>query len=307
MTTSTTIIDCDPGNDDAIALLLAMASPEVALAAITVVAGNVGIEHTATNALEIVELAGREVPVFAGAARPLLHKLVTAAHIHGATGMQGLALPKPRRGLGAVNAVDHIRATLRAAPPRSVTLCAVGPLTNLALALATEPTIAAGIARIVLMGGGIALGNTTPAAEFNIYVDPHAAQIIFGSGVPIVMVPIDCTHQALATKPRVAAIRALGTPPAHAVADLMEAYTPREKFNYQGSPVHDACAVAYLIRPELMSGRECRVEIDISEGPSRGRTVVDWWGKRDDANALVLDRIDADGFFALLTERLARY
>lgn len=303
----TTIIDCDPGNDDAIALLLAMASPEIALSAITVVAGNVGIERTAINALEIVELADREVPVFAGASRPLLHKLVTAPHIHGATGMQGLALPKPRHGLSPVNAVDHIRATLRAAAPRSVTLCAVGPLTNLALALAVEPTIVAGIARIVLMGGGIALGNTTPAAEFNIYVDPHAARIVFGAGAPIVMVPIDCTHQALATRRRVAAIRALDNPPAHAVADLMEAYTPREKFDYQGSPVHDACAVAYLIKPELMSGRECRVVIDTTDGPSRGRTVVDWWGARDGANALVLDRIDADGFFALLTERLARY
>jgi purine nucleosidase len=303
----TTIIDCDPGNDDAIALLLALASPEIALSAITVVAGNVGIERTVINALEIVELAGRDVPVFAGATRPLVNTLVTAAHIHGATGMQGLVLPRPRQAASPVHAVDHIRAALRAAAPRSVTLCAVGPLTNLALALAVEPTIVAGIARIVLMGGGIALGNTTPAAEFNIYVDPHAAHIVFGAGVPIVMLPIDCTHQALATKPRVAAIRALDNPPAHAVADLMEAYTPREKFNYEGSPVHDACAVAYLIKPELMSGRECRVAIDTTDGPSRGRTIVDWWGAREGANALVLDRIDAEGFFALLTERLARY
>src|SRR5262249_55083531 len=288
-----TIIDGDPGTDAAIALSLAMASPEIVLSAITVVAGNVGIERTAINALEIVELAGRDVPVFAGAVRPMVNTLVTAAHIHGATGMQGLALPKQRQALWPVHAVDHIRATVRAAAPRSVTLCAVGPLTNLALALATEPAIAAGIARIVLMGGGVALGNTTPAAEFNIYVDPHAAQIVFGAGVPIVMVPIDCMHQALATKPPLPPIRALANPPEHAVADLMEASTPREEFNYQGSPVHDACAVAYLIRPDLMSGRECRVVIDTTDGPSRGRTVVDWWGKRDAANALVLDRIDA--------------
>src|SRR5262249_18467369 len=235
-----TIIDGDPGTDAAIALSLAMASPEIVLSAITVVAGNVGIERTAINALEIVELAGRDVPVFAGAVRPMVNTLVTAAHIHGETGMQGLVLPKPRQALSPVHAVDHIRATLRGAAPRSVTLCAVGPLTNLALALATEPAIATGIARIVLMGGGIALGNTAPAAEFNIYVDPHAAQIVFGAGAPVVMVPIDCTHQALATKSRVAAIRALDNAPAHAVADLMEAYSPREKFNYEGSPVHDA-------------------------------------------------------------------
>lgn len=302
----TTIIDCDPGNDDAIALLLAMASPEVALDAITVVAGNVGIERTATNALEIVELAGREVPVHAGATRPLLRPLVTAPHIHGETGMQGLVLPKPRRALSPVHAVDHIRATLRAAAPRSVTLCAVGPLTNLALAIATEPAIVAGIARIVVMGGAIGLGNTTPAAEFNIFVDPHAAAIVFGAGAPVVMVPIDLTHRAVATGPRIAAIRALDNAPAHAVADLMEAYPAREKFDYQGGPVHDACAVAYLVKPALMSGRECHVAIDTGDGPSRGRTVVDWWGKGA-ANALVLDRIDADGFFALLTERLARY
>jgi purine nucleosidase len=302
----TTIIDCDPGNDDAIALLLAMASPEVALAAITVVAGNVGIERTATNALEIVELAGREVPVHAGAARPLLRPLVTAPHIHGESGMQGLVLPKPRRALSPVHAVDHIRATLRAAPPRSVTLCAVGPLTNLALAIATDPAIVAGVARIVMMGGAVGLGNTTPAAEYNIFVDPHAAAIVFGAGAPIVMVPIDLTHQAIATAGRVAAMRALGNAPAHAVADLMEAYPARAKFDYAGGPVHDACAVAYLVRPELMAGRECQVTIDTSDGPSRGRTVVDWWGKGR-PNALVLDRIDAEGFFALLTERLARY
>jgi purine nucleosidase len=303
----TTIIDCDPGNDDAIALLLAMASPEIALSAITVVAGNVGVERTAINALEIVELAGRDVPVFAGAARPLIHALVTAAHIHGETGMQGLVLPRPRQALSPVHAVDHIRAVLRAAPARSVTLCPVGPLTNIALVLATEPALASAIKAIVLMGGAIGLGNTTPAAEFNIYVDPHAAQIVFASGAPIVMVPLELTHQALATAPRVAAIRAIANAPAQAVADLLDAHTPREKFGFQGGPVHDACAVGYLVRPELMSGRECRVTIDTTDGPSRGRTIVDWWGRGAAANALVLDRIDADGFFALLTERLGRY
>jgi len=302
----TTIIDCDPGNDDAIALLLAMASPEVALHSITVVAGNVGIERTTANALEIVELAGGEVPVHAGAERPLLGELVTAPHIHGETGMQGLRLPRPRRTSAPVHAVDHIRATLRAAPPRSVTLCAVGPLTNLALAIATEPAIVAGLARIVVMAGAIGLGNTTPAAEFNVFVDPHAAAIVFGAGVALVMVPIDLTHQAIATPARIAAIRALDNKPACAVADLMDAYPAREKFAYDGGPVHDACAVAYLIRPALMSGRECRVAIETGDGPSRGRTIVDWWGKGT-PNALVLDRIDADGFFALLTERLARY
>jgi len=208
---ATVIIDCDPGNDDAIALLLALASPEIEVAAITVVAGNVGLDHTARNARAVAELARHPVPVYAGAVKPLLRPPLDAAHIHGETGLKGAELPAPVRALGPGTAADFLRATLRAAAPRSVTLCALGPLTNLALALAIEPAIAAGIARIVLMGGAIGLGNTSPAAEFNMIADPHAAAIVFAAGVPIVMVPIDLTHQAIATGPRVAAIRATGT------------------------------------------------------------------------------------------------
>lgn len=303
---ATVIIDCDPGNDDAIALLLALASPEIEVAAITVVAGNVGLDHTARNARAVAELARHPVPVYAGAVKPLLRPPLDAAHIHGETGLKGAELPAPVRALGPGTAADFLRATLRAAAPRSVTLCALGPLTNLALALAIEPAIAAGIARIVLMGGAIGLGNTSPAAEFNMIADPHAAAIVFAAGVPIVMVPIDLTHQAIATGPRVAAIRATGTASAAFAAALMTAYPAREKFAFAGGPVHDACAVAWLVRPDLMHGRDCRVAIDTGEGPSRGRTLVDWWGRRETPNALVLNHIDADGFFELLRERLAR-
>ncbi len=303
---ATTIIDCDPGNDDAIALLLALASPEIEVAAITVVAGNVGLGHTSRNARAVAELARHPVPVYEGAVKPLLRPALDAAHIHGDTGLKGATPPPPTRAPAAGHAADHLRAVLRAAAPRSVTLCALGPLTNLALALAIEPAIAQGIARIVLMGGAIGLGNTTPAAEFNILADPHAAAIVFAACVPIVMVPIDLTHQAIATAPRIAAIRAIGTAPARLAADLMAGYPPRAKFAFAGGPVHDACAVAYLVRPALMSGRDCRVTIDVGEGPSCGRTLVDWWGRHDAPNALVLNTIDADGFFDLLRERLAR-
>ncbi|MBL8837627.1 MAG: nucleoside hydrolase, partial [Alphaproteobacteria bacterium] len=260
---ATTIIDCDPGNDDAIALLLALASPEIAVAAITVVAGNVGLDHTSRNARAVAELAGHPVPVHDGAVKPLLRPAPDASHIHGDTGLKGATLPPPSRAPAPGSAADHLRAVLRAAPRRSVTICALGPLTNLALALAIEPGIADGIARIVLMGGAIGLGNTTPAAEFNILADPHAAAIVFAAGAPIVMVPIDLTHQAIATAPRIAAIRAVGTAPARLAADLMAGYPPRAKFGFAGGPVHDACAVAYLVRPELMSGRDCRVTIDV--------------------------------------------
>lgn len=304
------IIDCDPGIDDAIALLLAMASPEdVELLGVTVVGGNVGVERTLTNALAIVELAGRTVPVIAGADRPMVVDLHTAAHIHGEGGLRGADLPPPTRRAEAGHAVDWLRATLRTAAPGSVTLCAIGPLTNVALALLLEPGIRTALDRIVLMGGAIGLGNVTPAAEFNIYVDPHAAHVVFGSGVPVVVVPLDLTHKAITNPARVAAIKAAGGPVARAVGGILDAYPSKAKFGGDGGPIHDACAVAWILRPEMMAGRDCHVRIDTSDGPSRGRTLVDWWGgtRNGPANALVLDRIDDVAFFDLLTERLARY
>jgi len=307
MAPRTVILDCDPGTDDAVALLLALASPEeIALEAITVVGGNVGLERTVANTLALVELARAEVPVFAGAARPLLGDFVNETRVHGESGLRGADLPPPSRARTPGIAADRLRALLRDAAPRSVTLVAIGPLTNLALAFATEPACLSAIREIAIMGGAIALGNVTPAAEFNIYNDPEAAGIVFASGVPITLVPLDLTHQALATAARIEAIRAAGTRAARTVAGILSAFPPSVKFEGTGFPVHDPCAVAWLIRPDLMSGKACHVAIDTTQGPSRGRTVIDWWGAKQTPNAMVLNRLDADGLFALLAERLAR-
>lgn len=305
------IIDTDPGQDDAIAILLALASPELEVIGITTVAGNVPLELTSKNARKVCELAGRpDIPVFAGAIRPLVRHLVTAEHVHGKTGLDGPVLPEPAMPLQERNAVDYIVETLMAEPERSVTLCPLGPLTNIALALNREPRIAVRIREIVLMGGGYSEGgNVTPAAEFNIHVDPHAADIVYRAGVPIVMMPLDVTHKPRTSKARVGAIRALGTPVGLATAQMLE-FAERfdiEKYGSDGGPLHDPCVIAYLVKPELFSGRMCNVEIEISSELTMGMTVVDWWGVTErQKNAMVIRDIDSDAFYALLTERLGR-
>ncbi|MFU1476761.1 nucleoside hydrolase [Roseovarius sp. C7] len=306
------IIDTDPGQDDAVAILLALACPdELELLAITCVAGNVPLALTARNARMICELAGRsDIPVFAGCDRPLGRALVTAEHVHGKTGLDGPDLPPPTMPLQETHAVDHLIATLRDHPPGTVTLCPLGPLTNIASALQKAPDIATRIRRIVLMGGAyFAVGNVTPAAEFNIHVDPQAADIVLKSGIDITMVPLDLTHQALVTEPRNAAFRALGTPVGLAVAQMTEFFEryDREKYGSPGAPLHDPCVIAYLLRPDLFSGRHVNVEIETSSELTMGMSVADWWGVTDrPPNATFLGQIDADGFFSLLTERLAR-
>ena len=305
------IIDTDPGQDDAIAILLALASPELDLLGITTVAGNVPLPLTSRNARIVLELANRrEIPVHAGAERPLLRPLVTAEFVHGKTGLDGPALPEPTMPLTEGHAVDFIIRTLLEREPGTVTLCPLGPLTNIALALAKEPRIAARIQQIVLMGGGyFEGGNITPAAEFNFYVDPHAAALVFQSGVPIVMAPLDVTHQALTTRARVAAIRAIGTPLAEAVAQWMEFFErfDEQKYGQEGGPLHDPCVIAWLLRPALFSGRHCHVAIETQSELTLGMSVVDWWGVTGKpVNARVLGGIDADGFYALIAERLAR-
>ena len=305
------IIDCDPGHDDALAILLALASPEeLEVLAITTVAGNVPLALTAANARNVVELAGRrDLPVHAGCARPLVRELVTAEYVHGRTGLDGADLPAPTLPLAEAHAVDALIELLRARPPGSVTLCTLGPLTNVALALLKAPDIAPRLRQIVLMGGAIGEGNITPAAEFNIYVDPHAAKLVFEAGVPLTMLGLDVTHQALVTPARLAAIRALGTPVSAAVGGLLEFYNvyDQTRRGRPGAPLHDPCTIAWLLRPELFSGRACHVAIETRGEHTLGRTVVDWSGRLEaPANAMVIDRIDADGFFALLTERLAR-
>ena len=304
------IIDTDPGQDDAVAILLALASPEIDLLGITTVAGNVPLALTEVNARKICDLAGRQdVPVFAGADRPLQRELVTAEHVHGRTGLDGPDLPDPVTPLQDEHAVDFIVDTLRAEPAGSITIAPVGPLTNIALALRKAPDIAPRIKQIVMMGGGyFEGGNITPAAEFNIYVDPEAAAEVFAAGIPITMMPLDVTHKVLTTTARTDAIRATGTRTAIAVAEMLVFFErfDEEKYGSDGGPLHDPCTVAWMLRPEMFSGRHCNVEIETRSELTMGMTVIDWWqvsGRPH--NAFVVGGVDADAFFALVTERLA--
>lgn len=306
------IIDTDPGQDDAVAILLALASPEdLDVLGITAVAGNVPLPLTQKNARIVCELAGKpEVKVFAGCDAPLQRKLVTAEHVHGKTGLDGPQIEAPTMPLQDGHAVDFIVKTLRDAPENTVTLCPLGPLTNIALALQEAPDIAPRIQEIVLMGGGyFEGGNITPTAEFNIFVDPEAASIVFKSGVPITVMPLDVTHKALTTKPRIQAFRDMGTK----VGDMVAAWTDfferfdMEKYGSEGAPLHDPCVIAYLIRPELFTGRHINVEIETDSPLTLGMTVADYWRVTDRAaNAMFMQDIDAEGFYALLTDRLAR-
>jgi len=305
------IIDTDPGQDDAVAILLALASPELDVLGITAVAGNVPLPLTEKNAQIVCELAGRpDIKIFAGCDAPLERPLVTAEYVHGKTGLDGPTLPDPTMGLQTQHAVDFIIETLRAAPPDTVTLCPLGPLTNIATAFQKAPDIIDRVQEVVLMGGGcFEGGNVTPSAEFNIYVDPQAADIVFKCGRPIVVMPLDVTHKALVTKPRNDAFRAIGTKVGTAVAEMTDFFErfDREKYGSDGAPLHDPCVTAYLIAPELFTGRHVNVQIETQSELTMGMTVTDWWGVTDHApNALFIGDLDADGFFALLTERLAR-
>ncbi|MCB2126260.1 MAG: nucleoside hydrolase [Rhodobacteraceae bacterium] len=305
------IIDTDPGQDDAVAILLALASAELDVLGITTVAGNVPLPLTSKNARVVCELAGREdVRVFAGCDRPMARKLVTAEYVHGKSGLDGIALPDPTMPLAEGHAVDFLIETLREEAPGTVTLCPIGPLTNVATAFLRAPDIVPRVAEIVLMGGAyFEVGNVTPAAEFNIYVDPEAADIVFKSGVPIVVMPLDVTHKALTTRARVEAFRALGTPVGHAVAswtDFFERFD-MAKYGSEGAPLHDPCVIAYLLEPDLFTGRHVNVEIEVKGELTLGMTVADWWRVTGrPANAMFMGGIDAGGFYALLTERLAR-
>ena len=305
------IIDTDPGQDDALAILLALGSPELDVLGITAVAGNVPLALTEKNARKVCELAGKpETRVFAGAIRPMVRELVTAEHVHGRTGLDGPDLPEPQMPLQEKHAVDFIIESLMAREEGEITLCSLGPLTNIALALNREPRIASRIREIVLMGGGFFEGgNVTPTAEFNIYVDPHAADVVLRSGVPVVMMPLDVTHKALTTRARIDAIRHLGTRVGEACAELLEFFErfDEEKYGTDGGPLHDPCVIAYLLKPELFKGRICNVTVETGSELTMGMTVVDWWQVTDrPKNALVMRDVDADGFFTLLTERLAR-
>jgi len=305
------IIDTDPGTDDAIAIWLALASPELEVLGITAVAGNVPLRLTEKNARKVCELAKRsDIKVLAGCSRPLLRPLVTAEDFHGETGLGDTDLPEPSMPLQPGHAVDWLVDTLMAAADGEITLCPLGPLTNIAMAIVKEPRILPKIREVVLMGGGFfAGGNITPAAEFNIYCDPHAAHVVFSSGVKLTMMPLDVTHQARTSRDRISAVRALGTPVGVAAAAMMASHGKRDAQDRDkdGGPLHDPCVIAYLLQPDLFDGRDCNVRVETGSEITMGMTVVDWWGVTDGPkNCTVMNRIDADGYFVLIVERLAR-
>jgi inosine-uridine nucleoside N-ribohydrolase len=298
------IVDCDPGTDDAIAILLALASPELTVLAITVAGGNVGLAHTLRNACALTTLAGSTTPVYAGADRPLLGTFASAITIHGENGLGGIDLPAGAPPAAEL-AADVIRHMLRSAP-EPVTLVGIGPATNLALALITEPTVAANVGQIVLMSGAWAEGNVTPAAEFNAWSDPESLAVLLQCGRPVVFATLELTAQALVTPARLDAWRALGNSRCLNTACDIQATVP-PSLRLGGSPLHDPCAVAWLIRPEIFTTRPCSVRIDLGPGPSRGRTLVDRWGRSNDPiNSVVLETLDAPPFFDFLGQRLAQ-
>ncbi len=304
------IIDTDPGQDDAIAILAALGSPDLEVVGVTAVAGNVPLALTELNARKVVELAGRtDVPVFAGCSRPMVKPLVTAEAVHGPTGLDGPDLPEPAMALQPQHAVDWLVDTLMAAEPGEITICPVGPMTNVAMAMVKEPRIVPRIRQIVFMGGGFFEGgNTTPTAEFNVYVDPHAAHVVLTSGVDVTMIPLDATHSALMTSEWIDSLRPLG-PIGEAAAAMLDFYErfDVDKYGTAGGPLHDPCTIAYLLHPELFETRRCHVRVELGSPVTLGMTVVDWWGVGgDEPNCTVARRIDADGLYRFIRDCLAR-
>jgi purine nucleosidase len=306
------IIDCDPSPDDAVAILMALASPgELHVLAITTVAGNVPVSLTSKNARKALDLAKRtDTPVYAGASSPLVRKLVTAEHVHGRTGFDGYELPEPAIPLAGGFAPEVIVDLVMQRKPGEVTLCCLAPLTNIALALAKEPRLGSHVKEIVLMGGAFSEGgNITPAAEFNIFVDPEAAARVLECGAPVTMIPLDCTHRALTTPKRLEKLRAIGTPVAEAFYHLLKfnKLFDEQKYAWEGGPLHDATVIAYLLAPELFSGRKVNVAVECASAITLGMTVVDWWSvTRRPPNVQFLREVNADGYFDLVIERLGR-
>lgn len=306
------IIDTDPGADDVVALLFALASPqELNIRALTTVAGNVRLDKTSRNARLAREWAGREeVPVYAGAKKPMMRKPIYAENIHGKEGLSGITVHEPKKGLAEGNAIEYLIDTLMAAEPHSITLAMLGPQTNLALALIQEPEIVRGIKEVVIMGGAhFNGGNITPVAEFNLFADPQAAEVVLKSGVKLTYLPLDLTHKILTSDARLQQIAALNNNASKLVVSILSEYikADMEHYGIPGGPVHDATVIAYLLKPQLFSGREVNVVVDSDEGPSFGQTIVDWHdGLKAPKNAFWVESGDAQGFFDLLTERLAR-
>ena len=306
------IIDTDPGADDVVALLFALASPdELNIRALTTVAGNVRLDKTSRNARLAREWAGREdVPVYAGAPKPLMRTPIYAENIHGKEGLPGVEVHEPAKGLAKGNAVQYLVETLSKAAPHSITVAMLGPQTNLALALIQAPEITQGIKEVVVMGGAhFNGGNITPVAEFNLFADPDAAKVVLASGVKLTYVPLDVTHKILTSEQRLKQIEALNNNAGKLVGNILNEYVKADMVHYglPGGPVHDASVIAWLLKPELFTGRQINVVIDSREGPGFGQTVADWYDTLGQPkNVFWIENGDAQGFFDLLTERLAR-
>jgi purine nucleosidase len=304
------IIDTDPGLDDAVAILLALAATEqLEVLGIVAVAGNLPLPLTERNARRVCELAGcRDVPVYAGCQRPMLRPLATADRVHAQTDCDNLLLLEPTIPLQAQHGVDFLIEALSSATLEAITLCALGPLTNIAMALVKAPEIVGKVRELVVMGGScFELGNVTPAAEFNIHVDPHAAAIVLSSGIPITMIPLDVTHRLITTEARLAALAALPNRCGKAVAALLAAFEKNRlvRFAERARALHDPAVVGYLLRPDLYDGREVNVMIETESPLTMGMTVVDWWGVTGrKPNARFMSTVDAYGFYDLLAARL---
>ena len=306
------ILDCDPGQDDAVAMALAMAATdEIEILGITAVAGNVPLNLTQRNARLMCDICQRtDMIVYAGAEKPMAHSLVTAEHVHGKSGLDGIDIVEPITPLQEKHGVDYIIETCLSAADNSITLVPTGPLTNIGLAIHQESNILPKMKEIVLMGGALREGgNITPSAEFNIYVDPEAAQIVLRCGRPIVMMSLDVTHQVLTTRKRVDAIRNLDSTVGEPIASLIEFYEryDEEKYHLDGAPLHDPCTIAYLIKPDLFSLKEVNVEVETGGKFTRGATVVDYWDVTGRLpNVQWAHTVDANGFFELLNNYLSK-
>ena len=313
MTARKVIIDCDPGQDDAVALFLAMAAPqELDVLGVTTVAGNVPLELTQRNARMMCDIAARtDMPVYAGCDKPLVLDAITAEYIHGNTGIDGVDVFEPKTPLQEMHAVDFIIETLRAAPAESVTLVPTGPMTNIAAAIQRAPDILDAVERIVSMGGAMREGgNRSPSAEFNVLVDPHAAEIVYNCGRPVTAMGLDVTHQVLSTRERVARIRELGNAVAEATAGMLSFFHryDTKKYGSEGAPLHDPCTVAWLLRPDLFETKMCNLAVETSSELTLGHTAVDFWHVTDRPhNVEWTYAVDAEGFYDLLVERLASF
>ena len=304
------IIDTDPGQDDALAILLALASPELEVLGITCIAGNVPLPLTIRNAQLVCELAGRpDMKIFAGCERPMVRDLVTAEIVHGETGLDGPDWDEPTMPVQDMHAVDWLVDVLMAAEDGEVTLCPVGPITNVAMAMVREPRIIPKIGQIVTMGGGFFVGgNTTPVAEFNVYVDPHAAAVMYRSGIPIVTMPLDVTHKALMSPEWIESMRAIGGDIGEKTAAMLSFYGRYDiaRYGTRGGPLHDPATIAYLLEPELYEGKDVFVEVETHSEVTMGMTVVDYWDRFErEPNCRWISEVDSDGFFELVRRRLA--